>query len=79
VAEQTSGIDYLYYLRALLDEIDQDWPVVESRLEGLRKVLINRASLVANVTLDEANWRILQPQLADFLGALPVSGVANKI
>ena len=73
MAEQTSGIDYLYFLRTLLEEIDQDWPGVVSRLEGVRKVLINRASLVANVTLDEANWKFFQPQLVEFTQALPVS------
>jgi Zn-dependent M16 (insulinase) family peptidase len=73
VAEQTSGIDYLYFLRSLLEQIDQDWSGVVSHLEGVRKVLINRASLVANVTLDEANWKSFQPQLDEFLHTLPVS------
>ena len=74
-AEQTSGIDYLYFLRTLLEQIDHDWPGVASHLESVRKVLINRASLVANVTLDEANWKIFQPQLVEFTDALPVSAM----
>ena len=73
VADQTSGIDYLYFLRFLLDEIDKDWPGVLSRLEGVRKILINRSSMVVNVTLDEANWKILLPQLVELMQALPVS------
>jgi Zn-dependent M16 (insulinase) family peptidase len=71
VSEQTSGIDYLHFLRSLLEAIDQDWPGVVVRLENVRKALINRASLVANATLDGANWQVLQPQLVEFLQALP--------
>jgi hypothetical protein len=73
VAEQTSGVDYLHFLHSLMDEIENDWPRVVTHLEAVRKALISRASLVVNVTLDEANWKNFYPQLAEFLHALPVS------
>ena len=72
-AEQIGGINYLFFLRRLAAEIDQDWPAVLARLQSIRSQLVNRNSLLANVTLDETNWRTVQPQLAGLLDALPAA------
>jgi Zn-dependent M16 (insulinase) family peptidase len=69
--EQMSGVNYLFFLRQLIQEIEQDWPTVLMRLEDIRRTLLNRANMLCNVTLDEANWLQFQPELADFLAALP--------
>jgi Zn-dependent M16 (insulinase) family peptidase len=71
IDEQMSGVSYLFFLRRLIEEIEQDWPTVLMRLEDIRGTLLNRNSMLCNVTLDEANWGQFQPQLADFLSALP--------
>ncbi len=71
VSEQIGGLENLFFLRKLADEVQKDWPAVLAKLEALRKCLLNRAAMIANITLDEANWKTFQPELAAFLAALP--------
>ncbi|MGC9348564.1 MAG: insulinase family protein [Anaerolineae bacterium] len=71
VGEQTGGLAYLFFLRRLIDEVEADWPAVLEKLERVRDVLVDRRAMVFNVTLDEENWARLEPQIADFIGALP--------
>lgn len=70
-AEQMGGLSWLFFLRDLLQQIETDWPSVLANLEAARQVLVNRNGMIANVTLDDANWQRVEPQLADFLTSLP--------
>jgi len=69
--DEMKGIGYLFALRELASDIDKKWKSVLKRLEEMHELLINRKALVCNVTLDEKNWKIFQPQLDAFLSALP--------
>lgn len=69
--EQMSGISHLFALRELERAIDKNWPSVLEKLEIVRAALINRSTLLCNVTVDAANWDIFKPQLDSFLSALP--------
>jgi hypothetical protein len=69
--EQMKGVSYLFFLRALADAVDHDWPAVRARLEEIRQRLINARAMIANVTLDEKNWRACEARVQDFLAALP--------
>jgi hypothetical protein len=71
VAERIKGVDYLFFLRRLVKMVEEDWPTVLARLEAVREILINRHAMMCNVTVDAENWTKIQPQLTDFLGALP--------
>jgi len=71
VAEQINGVDNLFFLRKLADEIEKDWGAVLAKLDTVRRLLINRASMIANVTLDSDSFSSLAPQLASFMDALP--------
>jgi Zn-dependent M16 (insulinase) family peptidase len=71
--EQTAGISQLAFLRKLVGDIESDWPAVAAALERIRATLVNRAAMLCNVTTDAANRRRLEPQLAAFLDALPLS------
>jgi Zn-dependent M16 (insulinase) family peptidase len=71
VAEQINGLENLFFLRKLADEVEHDWPAVLARLETLRHALIQRSAALANVTLDAANWQTFEPQLTDFLSHIP--------
>jgi Zn-dependent M16 (insulinase) family peptidase len=71
VNEQINGLDQLFFVRQLADDIDKDWAGVLARLESLRKALINRSAMLVNLTLDESNWKRIQPQVADFVKAIP--------
>ncbi len=71
VSEQMGGISHLFFLRELAETIEKDWPSVLEKLETLRHLLINRQTMIANITVDESNWKNLAPQLATFFEALP--------
>ena len=71
VEELVNGVENLLFLRRLAERIDSDWPGVLADLEAVRGYLVNRAGMIANVTLDEANYAAFAPQLADFFGGLP--------
>ena len=73
VAEQTNGISQLFFLRTLAEIIEKDWPSVLDKLEMVRRLLLNRSAMVANVTLDRTNWKDFAPDLASFLATLPVA------
>lgn len=71
VEEAVNGVENLLFLRRLAERIESDWPGVLADLQKVRSRLINRAGLIANVTLDEAGYGVFAPQLAGFLGELP--------
>ena len=75
VSEQMGGIDYLFFLRQLAEAVENDWPSVLAKLEGVRRLLVNRNSMVCNVTLDAANDGRFHPQLRDFITAVPANPV----
>jgi Zn-dependent M16 (insulinase) family peptidase len=65
------GLEHLFFLRGLTDEIDQDWPGVLSKLEAVRQHVVNRHGLIVNVTLDAENWREFEARLRDLVEAFP--------
>ena len=71
LGELVGGVENLFFVRRLAERIDSDWPGVLADLEAIRQVLVSRAGLIANVTLDEANRSAFAPMLADFIGRLP--------
>jgi presequence protease len=72
-AEQINGLENLFFVRQLAEEIDKNWDSVLGKLETLRRLLVNRAAMIANVTLDAAAWNSFKPQLAALIEALPTS------
>ncbi len=75
-SEQIGGLDNLFFLRELIEAIENDWPAVLAKLETVRRLLLNRNNMLFNVTVDAANWSIFQPQLEQFLQALPANSVS---
>ncbi len=76
-AEQMGGVDYLFFLRDLLQRMELDWPAVLADLEAVRAGLIGRAGLLCNVTVDQASFDAFQPRLAEFIAALPAGAAAE--
>lgn len=70
-SEQMGGVSNLFFLRDLVKKIESDWPSVRDTLEEIRYLLVNRNTMIANVTLDQANWTQFQPQLDSFIASLP--------
>lgn len=71
--EEMGGVNYLFFLRRLVTEIEENWPAVLSKLEEVRSALLNRTGMICNVTLDSTNWQQVQPQLQEFIATLPVA------
>jgi hypothetical protein len=65
------GVDSLFLVRQLVEEIEKDWPAVLAKLEAIRRILVNRQAMLCNVTLDATNWGKFLPELKGFLGEFP--------
>lgn len=76
-AEQMGGIAYLFFLRTLIQRLDQDWPGVLADLEAVRAALIGRAGMLCNVTVDQASFDVFRPRLAGFIASLPAGAAAS--
>jgi Zn-dependent M16 (insulinase) family peptidase len=70
-SEQMGGVNYLFFLRQLVEKIDSDWPGVLLSLERIRQILLNKKYMLCNVTLDIGHWHTVQPHLVHFLEMLP--------
>lgn len=69
--EQTGGISAYFFLRDLAAKVESDWESVLATLETIRSLLLNRAGMVVNVTLDAENWAHFQSQVVSLLDSLP--------
>jgi Zn-dependent M16 (insulinase) family peptidase len=78
-SEQINGLDQLFFLRWLEKEIDSDWLGVLQKLEATYQHIINRESMLLNVTLDADNWLDLKPQLNHFINSLPGKSIDQKV
>ena len=70
-SEQMGGVSYLFFLRELVQKIEKDWASVLATLQSIRDTLIRGGNALVNVTVDAAAWQTIQPQVTDFLTALP--------
>ncbi|HUT18018.1 MAG TPA: peptidase M16, partial [Anaerolineae bacterium] len=71
VSEHMGGIEQLFFLRGLAEEVDRDWPSVLAKLEQVREILVSRDALVANATLGSNDWPAFRPRLERLIAALP--------
>ncbi|MFH1350226.1 MAG: insulinase family protein [Pseudomonadota bacterium] len=74
-SEQINGVSSLFFLRELSKAVEQDWPKVLYDLHEIHRILLNRNAMILNITLDEKGWSGFQPQVNEFLAALPASKV----
>jgi len=76
-AEQMSGISYLFFIRKLALAVDKDWAGVLAVLRQMHKILLNRNSMVANITLDQQGWSRIEPRLKDLIEAMPKGPISE--
>ncbi len=74
--EQMNGLEYLFHIRELAEQIDNNWPDVLQTLETIWRSLIHRKSMICNVTMDGEQWRTVKPALEAFLTAMPTREIA---
>ncbi len=70
-AEKMDGISYLFTLREIVNQVEEDWPGVLNKLETIRASLITRNTMVFNLTLDRENASVIKPNLLDLVNLLP--------
>jgi Zn-dependent M16 (insulinase) family peptidase len=73
VSEQMSGVEQLFFVRQLTEDVERGWPGVLAKLEAVRSAVVNRSGLVCNATLDRDNWTAFEPKLARFGASLPAA------
>jgi Zn-dependent M16 (insulinase) family peptidase len=76
--EQIGGINYLHYLRDLVNEIDENWAGVSEKLEAMRRILINQQAMVINITTDRESWQVFKSELYEFANSLPGGSSPNQ-
>ncbi len=77
-AEQMGGISYLFFIRQLVQDVENDWPKVLAILKAIHGILVNRKTALANVTVDASGWTRVESPLRALLRALPGVPVAES-
>jgi Zn-dependent M16 (insulinase) family peptidase len=77
-AEQMGGVSFLFFLRDLARQVEEDWPGVLCTLEEIRQALVSRENMLLNATVDEAGWAQSESKVAAFLGRLPSAPVHRQ-
>ena len=72
--EQMGGIDYLFFLRTLVGQIESDWDGVRAMLEQVRTTLVDRTTMCCNVTTDAQIWAQIGSEIDTALAGLPTTG-----
>lgn len=75
--EQMTGVSQLFFLRALAEQVQNDWRTVLKTLTQIRDTLLNRATLILNATIDQAGWRTVLPRLESFVAGLPTAAATR--
>ncbi|MDP6698603.1 MAG: insulinase family protein [Candidatus Latescibacteria bacterium] len=79
LSEQMRGLDYLFFLRRLIDEIESDWPAVQARLQQIRELLVNRRGMLINATLAGVDRGAVERSLEGLVAELPEGERATQI
>jgi hypothetical protein len=72
-AEAISGVDALFFHRAMQKKMKEDWPGTVARLEGILQKLI-ASGLIVNITADSKDRAAVTETLKTFLAAFPNTG-----
>jgi Zn-dependent M16 (insulinase) family peptidase len=79
MTEQMSGVDYLFFLRSLIDNFDQEWENITTVLSELKRILFNQNNLIVNATINQDNWDHIQPEIQNLVGKLPVNNTRDLL
>ncbi len=76
VGEQLGGVDGLFFIRKLANDIDVNWPAVVQQMEKIHATLLDREHIIVNLTVDSAALPSTLQAVDTFLEKLPTSGKA---
>lgn len=69
--DELTLLGQLFFLRALAEKLETDWPAVLADLEAVRAALLRRSAMTANLTLDAVSQGRVIGALEEFAAALP--------
>ncbi len=75
--ERMSGLSYLLFLQELVPVIDREWERVRSVLEEIHTLLVDRNSIVMNVTADAGTWSACHSTVTALADSLPAGKPAR--
>lgn len=70
----TGGLNYYFYLSNLIEEFDEKWETLKSKLEELSTKLVNGIDVVVNFTADSIAKK---DAVAEFINSLPKNTYPN--
>ena len=73
--EQIGGIDGLFFLRNLIEEVDKNWNDVYENLKNIHRKLVHSNSIKINVTSDKNTINEIRPLLSNFCLKIPLNSV----
>ncbi|MBN1649310.1 MAG: insulinase family protein [Spirochaetales bacterium] len=69
--EQFGGISYLHFLRMTLGLLENDWKTLCNDLQELYSTVINRNTLILNLTMDGKHCEAVKEHIAGIAGLVP--------
>lgn len=79
VNEQIGGVEALFFIRKLAEEMETNWEAIHTRLEKIRKNLLNRKNMIINVTVDPESMPSVLESLSLFISNLPESDASEVV
>ncbi|MFT7585935.1 MAG: Zn-dependent M16 (insulinase) family peptidase, partial [Cellvibrionaceae bacterium] len=73
IGELMGGVSYLFFLRKLVDEVENDWNGVLNKLETIRTLLVNKNIMLTDTTLDGENYGPFESKIKEFLDSMPAA------
>ncbi len=69
--EQMSGLSQLFFLRELADNFDARWESLQAALQDIMQILLDRSSMIVNITTDRESWGSAGPHVRSFIDSIP--------
>lgn len=69
--EQMSGLDYLFFVRKLADNLDQEWEKIQGVMADIRQKIFNQTNMVVNFTIDSSRQTEMHAALKAFIDLFP--------
>jgi len=79
MTEKMSGVDYLFFIRSLINNFDQEWEQISATLEEIKCSIFNQNNLIVNVTIDQPHWNTVQNEINNFIHLLPSALLSNQV
>ena len=73
--EQIGGIDALFFLRNLIEDVEKNWDDVHNTLKVIHRKLIHSKSIKINITSDQNTINEIRPLISNFCSTIPLNSI----